>query len=126
MKGQLGDGAQTDNAFKAVAVTGLTDVAQISAGTEHTCAVRTDKTAVCWGANEFGQLGTGNTTTATEYEGVSDLSNVARVAAGSQHTCAQLTDGSVRCWGNNKYGAIGQGTFTLSEPLRKQVIPACR
>ncbi len=32
----------------------------ISAGYLHTCAIRNDGSVVCWGNNDFGQLGIGN------------------------------------------------------------------
>lgn len=35
----------------------LTDVRQISAGANHTCAVKTDQTLWCWGNNMTGQVG---------------------------------------------------------------------
>jgi len=42
-----------------IAVTGLTDAAQVSLGSRHSCARRTDGTVRCWGFGSTGQLGTG-------------------------------------------------------------------
>jgi alpha-tubulin suppressor-like RCC1 family protein len=54
----------------------------VTTGYEHACALRVDSKVVCWGGNQYGQLGVGSTTdvgTATGQMGV----NLA-VAAGGQ------------------------------------------
>ena len=44
-----------------VAVSGLPDAVQVSAGGDFSCAVRGDGSVVCWGGNVNGQLGRGST-----------------------------------------------------------------
>lgn len=46
--GQLGDSTTTSR-LTATQVSGLTGVIAISAGSEHTCAVKQNRTVVCWG-----------------------------------------------------------------------------
>jgi len=48
-----------------VAKSATTPWATVSAGGDHACATRTNRTLWCWGVNTFGQLGLGNTTTQT-------------------------------------------------------------
>jgi alpha-tubulin suppressor-like RCC1 family protein len=64
--GSLGDGTTGDangvrlKAVRVVRATGdLTDVRDISAGAEHSCAARANGTAWCWGMDNSAQLGDG-------------------------------------------------------------------
>jgi alpha-tubulin suppressor-like RCC1 family protein len=56
--GQVGDGT-FDDKFAPTPVMGLTGVAEVSAGSAHTCARRTDGSVACWGSSYNGQVGTG-------------------------------------------------------------------
>ena len=109
--GQLGDGGALNRENPGVVVGLETGVAAIAAGESHTCALKTDGSVVCWGANHSGQLGDGSTLTRTTPVRVDGLqSGVAQVAAGAAHTCARLSDGGAVCWGSNESGQLGDGT----------------
>ena len=121
--GQLGDGTTTDRSQAVVVVnpegTGpLTDVAEISAGSDHTCVRLTNGQARCWGQNTYGQLGDGTTTdrdqavSVSNSEGTGPLADVAEISAGGLHTCTRRANGQARCWGRNSYGQLGDGTIT--------------
>ena len=80
----------------------------IAAGGFHTCAILDDGHVRCWGRNDQGQLGRGNTRTIGDDEAPSgaggnvDLGagrTAVAIAAGDAHSCALLDDGAVRCWG---------------------------
>ena len=60
--GQLGDNNSPTNSNVPVAVSGLTDVTAISAGSDHNLAQKSDGTLWAWGDNSDGQLGDGTTT----------------------------------------------------------------
>jgi alpha-tubulin suppressor-like RCC1 family protein len=108
--GQLGDGT-TINSNVPVDVSGLNSgVRIVSAGHNHTCAVRDDGATKCWGYNGFGQLGDNTTTNSPSPVDVLGMTNSVGISAGKLHTCAVTTAGAVKCWGWNGYGQIGDGT----------------
>jgi len=110
--GQLGDGT-TSSKLTPIQVQNLTGVVQVAGGGRfHTCALRQDGTAWCWGNNNFGQLGDGTTTNRYTPVQVQNLTGVVQVAGGYDHTCALRQDGTVWCWGHNVYGKLGDGTTT--------------
>ncbi|OLQ00778.1 putative E3 ubiquitin-protein ligase HERC4 [Symbiodinium microadriaticum] len=65
-------------------------VVAVSAGTLHTCAVRSDGQLVCFGDNSDGQC-----------DVPTDLGAVLAVSAGVDHTCAVRSDGQLVCFGDN-------------------------
>nr|WP_257504851.1 biotin transporter BioY [Alcaligenes aquatilis] len=112
--GQLGDGTSTQRTTP-VEVQGLNSgVASITAGANHTCAMTTAGATLCWGLNDYGQLGDGTSTQRSAPVAVHGLgSGVASITAGANHTCAMTTAGATLCWGLNDYGQLGDGTTTI-------------
>ena len=99
-RGQLGT-MSTDAALTS-AVEGLGKARQISAGSEHSCAVlEADASVWCWGDNKYGQLGQG----ATDREPhprpvrVAGLPPAAQVEAGDKTSFVRTRDGGVHGWG---------------------------
>jgi alpha-tubulin suppressor-like RCC1 family protein len=118
--GQLGNGSTTQS-FAPTPVIGLTDaVTQLSTNWTHTCAVlKTDGSLVCWGQNDYGQLGGSpaqSQATPTAVIGLPDTAE--QVSAGWDHTCAILkTDSSVVCWGYNYDGRLG-GNIVIDTSIK--------
>jgi len=112
--GQLGDGGTADRSTpNSVGGVLASDVVSLSSGSFHTCAVKADGSAWCWGYNLKGRLGDGTLTSRSAPTAVSGLSSgVTQISAGGHQTCALKSDGSVWCWGSNQYGQIGDGTTT--------------
>ena len=63
----------------------------LSAGWDHTCAIRTDKTATCWGSNHNWQTN-------------APSGRYTAITAGWKHSCAIRTDNTATCWGSNHNG----------------------
>jgi hypothetical protein len=93
----------------------------VSTSGGHACALLSDATVKCWGANQMGQLGDGTHTRRLTAVAVPGLAGATSVSAGGGMTCAVLADGSVRCWGANDLGQLGDGTMTdRSAPVAVQ------
>jgi hypothetical protein len=72
-----------------------TDLALISAGGNHACALRPAGTTICWGDNSSGQLNV-----------PAGLAGVTKISAGGAHTCAIKAAGALVCWGDDSNGQI--------------------
>ena len=79
-------------------------VTDVALGEAHGCAV-TSTRLYCWGNNESGELGVGDTTS-REAPTLVDGSWLG-VTAGAHHTCALDDLGRVACWGANERGQLG-------------------
>ncbi len=89
----------------------------IAAGGSHTCAVRSDSLAYCWGANDHNQLGA-TTTTVCRLTVACSLIPIPvagglkfkQITTGRQHTCALTAGGAAYCWGEGADGELGNGS----------------
>lgn len=90
----------------------------LTLGDSHTCGITIDHVAYCWGANDHGQLGIGNTKRQTLPVAVAGGHKfVELVTAGDERwretgifTCGRTVAGRVLCWGNNHFGQLGDGS----------------
>jgi alpha-tubulin suppressor-like RCC1 family protein len=74
---------------------------------------RNGSVGASWGANKFGQLGNGTTTSTTLPVTVGGSGELAAVAAGYVHSLA-IKNGSVLAVGNGEQGQLGNGTLINS------------
>ena len=95
---------------------------EISMGTDHACALLNHGLIKCWGKNDVGQLGQGDTDSVGKDSGDPDDetdeiptvnlgTNVIAygIAVGTEHSCAIINNGMVKCWGKNNTGQLGMG-----------------
>jgi alpha-tubulin suppressor-like RCC1 family protein len=123
--GALGDNTITQRNTPVTTFTGGTNWKQVSCGSYHTLAIKTDGTLWTWGYNYTGQLGLNNSGDAfnqldrsipvTTFAGGT---NWKQVDCGNSHTTAIKTDGTLWTWGRNSYGALGiNNTTQINTPV---------
>lgn len=121
--GALGVGSPIENSLVPVDVVGLSSrITAITAGYGHTCALTAPGQVKCWGLNEFGQLGSGDTVKyAIPRDVIGLYSGATALTSSFDHTCAVANGGGVKCWGDNSAGALGDGT-TINRPAPVSVV----
>ena len=89
---------------------------RLSAGgpDSHTCGVTSDDWVLCWGSNNYGQLGTGLPGSALAPVGLGGT-KLSDVVSAWQQSCALTRTGRAYCWGDNRLGRLGIGTATGPE-----------
>ena len=116
-RGELGNGRLRGRTLPTRVGT-ADDWAQVSAGDRFTCAVKTDGSLWCWGADELWQLGLG----AGAPDSVPQPTQVGTdtwtsVSAGQQYACALATSGAIDCWGDAG-AALGIGSAASAVPAQ--------
>ncbi|HTA73340.1 MAG TPA: hypothetical protein VK733_03655 [Gemmatimonadaceae bacterium] len=88
----------------------------------HRCLLTTSGVALCYGQNEYGQVGdsmpTAGDTVVTTPTPVAGQHTFSALTAGTAHTCGVTTTGAVYCWGADSTGQLGDGS-----PARTQTSP---
>lgn len=92
-------------------------IIDIAIGSYNTCVLTDEASgnAYCWGLNNYGQLGNGDTTNRPTPIKVSGFDNarIISISIGEQHTCALVSSDTMvgssnaYCWGLNNYGQLG-------------------
>jgi alpha-tubulin suppressor-like RCC1 family protein len=111
--GQLGAATPGRISTTPVRVAGTRRYRHVAAGGKSACGVTMGRVAICWGANNRGQLGNGTTVGSQEPVRVTAPDLLWRqVTVGYEHACGITTDDRARCWGVNEIGQLGDGTTT--------------
>ena len=125
VSGQLGVGDTTRRETPVQVTGGLSGVTAISAGYQHSMALKSDGTVWVWGWNKEGRLGVGDTANRHTPVQVTGLTGVTVISAGNSHSLAIKSDGTVWAWGWNGYGQLGDGTVTERHtPVQAMADPA--
>jgi alpha-tubulin suppressor-like RCC1 family protein len=117
--GQLGDDTIVDKSSPVSVVGGFTDWCQVSAGCNHSAAVRMNGTLWGWGSDINGKLGDNNSvSTSSPVSVVGGFTDWCQVSAGMPHSAAVRTNGTIWSWGSGADGRLGDNTLvTRSSPV---------
>eukprot|EP01084_Bolivina_argentea_P133505 235605_1 len=101
--------------------TGFTPI-RLFAGAWHSCALSGSNQLKCWGRNEEGQLGIGDSNNrgdvlsemgdALPFVDLGSNLVVTQLTGGEHYTCALFSVGNIKCWGIGKNGILGSGNTT--------------
>lgn len=118
---QYGDSAEQVGGTLPVSVGTSRTITKLFLGSmsNHACAILDNGTAKCWGRNNVGQLGLGDTASRGDDPTRAGDNLLAinfgsgrtpvKMALGQSHSCAILDNGRVKCFGQSNYGQLGYG-----------------
>jgi len=118
--GKLGDNAVTHRSSPVQTTGSASTWKKVSAGFDHTVALKSDNTLWCWGSNTLGQLGD-NTVTArsSPVQTITFSSDWKSVNSGYSNSFGVKLDGTLWCWGRNANGQLGDNSIThRSSPVQ--------
>ena len=113
--GQVGDASNIDRHTPTEIDLGIVSshAVQVSLGPYHSCAIDSLNNLLCWGYNQYGQLGDGTSDHSKNSPVVivpgTASSYAIQVSLGTVHTCAIFSNGDLKCWGSSFYGQLGNG-----------------
>ena len=105
----------------------------LTVGLNFACALNAAGSAICWGDNQYGQLGDGTDAQAfSEVGGFGRASPVpvlggqvfTQIRAGGFHVCALDAGGQAFCWGWHGFGQLGTGPPNAPDDHRTIPTPA--
>ncbi|MDR0334816.1 MAG: hypothetical protein LBH69_02890 [Methanomassiliicoccaceae archaeon] len=117
--GQLGNGTlSTDETIVPTKVGTDDDWVMVTAGRDHTLAIKEDGTLWAWGCNSSGELGDNDTREVRTPKKIG-TDEWKDVSGGFMHSLGIKADGSLWAWGWNSSGQLGSDVFMMSKvPVR--------
>lgn len=104
----LGPGAPGQTRTPGRAGTGE-DWRDVRVGQQTSCGLRGPGTLWCWGGNDFGEGGLGDTAQRDEPTQVGAFDDWTVISLDTFHACGVRATGALYCWGRNIEGQLGLG-----------------
>jgi alpha-tubulin suppressor-like RCC1 family protein len=131
LRGQLGSGSAGGIVDSPSAAVPGGTYTSISAGYQHTCAIRSDGVTLCWGDNTSGQLGASSVPDSVLIvptpTAVTTAIPFALVVAGGDapysNTCALDAVGVAYCWGDNSWKQSGSDNAAVVRVRIPTIVP---
>jgi alpha-tubulin suppressor-like RCC1 family protein len=127
-RGQLGRSDVAINVTYILAVTSTdaaytgASIAKVIAGPQFTVALTTTGTVWAWGANDNGQLGTGDQVDTNTPKQIASLSSISDVKCGNNYCLALDAAGALWGWGLNDQSQLGSAASTTAVLTPVQVL----
>jgi alpha-tubulin suppressor-like RCC1 family protein len=117
--GVLGNGTVGGSQPSPGPITSDSALVAITSGGGHACGLTQSGTVLCWGSNDWGQLGdpTGYNIPHATPSPVQSQLRFAAITAGREHTCGLTAAGYVYCWGRNDLSQLGGPPDSAPNPL---------
>jgi len=100
---------------------GSSDFTEVALGAFHSCALRRDGRALCWGGAAFGNLGRLDVERGAPPGEVSLSAPLESLHCGRSHCCGVGREGALYCWGRNHHGQLGKGSISDGDALPEVV-----
>jgi alpha-tubulin suppressor-like RCC1 family protein len=101
-----------------IAVADPQAVVAAAVGYNHACLLQADGGLACWGHDEKGQLGDGNSgaaaNTSSPVAAMGLAAPAMEISLGTAATCALYTDRTAACWGWDPFGIFGAASLPSS------------
>lgn len=78
------------------------------------CGILLDDSIRCWGRNNYGSAGTGNTTPVKVLNNPDPGQTYLAISTGRYFTCGVTSGNKLKCWGDNTDGNLATGNITTS------------
>ncbi len=107
--GQIGSSVAASPQLSPIEVAGtFTDWTDFTVGAAHSCGIRNNGEAYCWGENGSNQLGDGTTNDSSIPVLVGGGgSNWVKIDSSNEHTCGITQSAQAYCWGRGTFGRLG-------------------
>jgi len=89
---------------------GVAKVKNYQGDSSFSCAIKSDDTLWCWGANTYGHIGDGTTVNKSVPKKVSGDGTWKSISVTGFNACGIKVDNTLWCWGRNERGQVGDGT----------------
>ena len=123
--GQLGDGTLGTDSGDPVTVITLSNIVDVDAGRDTTCALDDVGAVFCWGNNNDGEVGDGTTNDIATPQPIALAAAADAISLGSNFSCALLATDDVYCWGDGSDFQLGYGNLIdQSSPVQVVDMPA--
>lgn len=115
--GAIGNGATDADEVAPVAIQSTETFRSLAAGAESVCGITTAGATYCWGANDKGQLGLGDTSMRSTPTWLNHGRDYVKIAATAQSFCGLTATGESFCWGSDEQEQLGNGASSGNKLL---------